>query len=226
MRTGVLKALAERIFNYLTATLLAAGVVVLLDVWVGAWYGVKLVRGKSQPRLATWLIFEIGVVMSLVAYFASHDHSFVKAALNLTDFVVVSVIVGLLFLQGRGGGIPFSRNEQVCLVICCVTLVAWALTKTAWVGFVGFQVVMTVAYLPTIESMWRWKRGPSPEPVEAWSVNAVAALIGVGLDVTGGHDYVAMLYPLRACLLCLMVVGLVVRWERLNRRGVHVERSA
>ena len=199
---------------------------VALDVWVGAWYGVKLVRGKSQPRVATWLIFEIGVVMSLAAYFASHDHSFVKAALNLTDFVVVSVIVGLLFLQGRGGRIRFTRNEQVCLVICCVTLAAWAITKTAWIGFVGFQVVMTVAYLPTIESMWRWKVGPSPEPVEAWGVNAVAALIGVGLDASGRHDYLAMLYPLRACLLCLLIVGLVVRWERLNRRAARVEGSA
>ena len=109
---------------------------------------------------------------------------------------------------------------QLLLLIAGITMVAWMITKTAWIGFVGFQVVMTLAYLPTIESMWRWRPGRSPEPIEAWGLNAVAALIGVVLDVTGRHDYVAMLYPLRACLLCLMIVVLAVRWERKSRAAL------
>ena len=197
----------------MTVTLCAAGVVVLLDLWVGGRYCVKLMRGEAHPRMATWLIFELGVVMSLVAYFASRDHSVVKAALNLTDAVVVTGIIAALLIRERGGGIRFTKNERLCLVISGITIVAWAITRTAWIGFVGFQVVMTVAYAPTIESLWEVKRGGAPEPVEAWSVNAVAALIGVVVDATGTHDYVAMLYPLRACLLCLVVVGLVVRWN-------------
>jgi uncharacterized membrane protein YkvI len=203
-----------------TVTLFAAGVVALLDVCVGARYCVKLIRKESHPRIATWLIFELGVVMSLVAYFASRDHSLVKAVLNLTDFVVVTVILAALFFEQRAGKIVFTRNERLCLLIAGITMLAWMITKTAWIGFVGFQVVMTVAYVPTIESMWQWKPGRSPEPVETWSINAVAALIGVVLDVTGSHDYVAMLYPLRAFLLCVMIVGLVVRWERKSRADV------
>ncbi len=204
----------------MTVTLFAAGVVALLDVCVGARYCVKLIRKEAHPRIATWLIFELGVVMSLVAYFASRDHSLVKAVLNLTDFVVVTVILAALFFEQRAGKIVFTRNERLCLLIAGITMLAWMITKTAWIGFVGFQVVMTVAYVPTIESMWQWKPGRSPEPVETWSINAVAALIGVVLDVTGSHDYVAMLYPLRAFLLCVMIVGLVVRWERKSRADV------
>ena len=191
----------------------------LLDVCVGARYCVKLIRKEAHPRIATWLIFELGVVMSLVAYFASRDHSLVKAALNLTDFVVVTVILAALFFEPRDEKILFTRNERLCLLIAGITVVAWMITKTAWIGFVGFQVVMTVAYLPTIESMWQWKPGRSPEPIETWGINAVAALIGVLLDVTGSHDYVAMLYPLRAFLLCVMIVVLVLRWERKSRAG-------
>ena len=71
-------------------------------------------------------------------------------------------------------------------------------------------------------TMWTWLSLPgwmvmSPEPVETWGMNAVAALIGVVLDATGRHDYVAMLYPLRAFLLCVVIVVLVVRWERKSR---------
>jgi hypothetical protein len=192
-------------------------VVALLDICVGARYCAKLIRKETSPRIATWLIFEIGVVMSLAAYFASHDHSIVKAALNLTDGIVVTAILTSLLIEQRGGRIQFTRNEQLCLVISCITMAAWTITKTAWIGFVGFQVVMSVAYFPTIESVWQWKLGGSPEPVETWSITAVAALIGVVIDVTGSHDYMAMLYPLRAFILCMIIVVLVRRWEQKSK---------
>ncbi len=189
----------------------------LLDVWVGALYCAKLIRKQIAPRIATWLIFELGIAMSLAAYFASPDHSIVKAALNLTDAVMVSLILSLLLFEQRSRKILFTRNEQLCLGISCITVAAWAITKTAWLGFVGFQVVMSVAYFPTIESVWRWKPSRPPEPIAPWSINAVAALIGVVVDATGNHDYIAALYPLRAFILCMVLVALVARWKRKSR---------
>lgn len=191
--------------------------VVLLELGVGARYCAKLIRKQTSPRIATWLIFELGVVMSLAAYFASQHHSIVKAALNLTDAIVVTVILASLFFERRGQKIRFTKNEKLCLWIACITMAAWAITKTPWIGLAGFQVVMSVAYVPTIESVWHWKPGGSPEPIETWSINAVAALIGVVIDVTGRHDYLAMLYPLRAFLLCMMIVGLVWRGQKKSR---------
>jgi hypothetical protein len=190
--------------------------VALLDIWVGARYCAKLIRKEIRPRFATWLIFEIGVFMSLAAYFTSNDHSIVKGALNVTDGIVVTVIIVTLLIQQRGAKIVFTRNEQLCLAISCITLVEWTISKTAWIGFLGFQVVMSVAYFPTVQSLWHWKPGRSPEPVETWSVNALAALIAMAVDATGGHDFVAMLYPLRAFILCMTIVVLVGRWERKN----------
>jgi hypothetical protein len=201
----------------LTASILGASIVAILDVCVGARYCVKLIRKKACPRIATWLIFEIGVLMSLAAYFASHEHSIVKAALNVTDGIVVTVILGSLLVEQRGRKILFTRNEQLCLVIACITMAAWIISRTAWVGFLGFQVVMSVAYFPTIESVWQWKPGRSPEPFETWSINAIAAFIGVLIDITGSHDYMAMLYPLRAFILCMIIVALVGRWEQKTK---------
>jgi hypothetical protein len=60
----------------------AAITVVLLVFYVGARYCIKLIRKEISPRIATWLIFEIGVVMSLASYLAGNDHSLIKAALN------------------------------------------------------------------------------------------------------------------------------------------------
>jgi hypothetical protein len=201
----------------MTASVCAACIVALLDSLVGARYCARLFRREAHPRIATWLIFAIGIAMSLAAYLASHDHSIVKAALNLTDAAVVAVVLVSILIVQRGGKILFTRNEQVCLVISGITLLAWALTRTAWIGFAGFQVVMSVAYIPTIESVARWQPGPSPEPIETWGLNAAAGMTGVISDVTGSHDYLAMLYPLRAFILCMIVVVLVGRWQYKSR---------
>jgi hypothetical protein len=201
-----------------TASTCAAIVVALLDVCVGARYCEQLIRKKIQPRIATWLIFEIGVLMSLATYFTSHDHSVVKSSLNVTDSAVVTIILTALFIETRDRRIRFTRNEQLSLIVSCVSLAAWMITKTAWVGFAGFQLVMSVAYFPTIESLWACRPGRAPEPVETWSINAVAALIGVTIDLTGAHpDYIAMLYPLRAFILCVTVVVLLARWNFKNK---------
>jgi hypothetical protein len=133
--------------------------VALLDLGVGARYCAKLIRKETFPRIATWLIFEIGVLMSLAAYFASNDHSFVKDALNITDAIVVTAILASLFIEQRGVKIQFTWNEQLCLVISSITVAAWALTRTPWIGFAGFQVVMSVAYFPTIESVCTHRSG-------------------------------------------------------------------
>jgi hypothetical protein len=201
-----------------TASSCAAVVVASLDVCVGARYCEKLIRKQIHPRIATWLIFEIGVLMSLATYFTSHDHSIVKSSLNVTDSAIVTIILAALFIETRDRRIRFTRNEQLSLLISFVSLAAWMMTKTAWIGFAGFQLVMSVAYFPTIESLWAWRPRRAPEPVETWIINAAAALIGVAIDITGAHpDYLAMFYPLRAFVLCMTVVVLVARWNYKNK---------
>jgi hypothetical protein len=190
---------------------------VVLDTVTGLSYCMKLARGKAQPRIATWLIFEIGVGMSLATYFASRDHSLLKAALNLTDAATVTTIIAVLLFIGRGTKLRFTRNEQLSLLLSLITLVLWGITHSDWLGFIGFQIVMSVAYVPTVESLWHWRPGPAPEPATTWFINAAAALLGILVDITGPHhDYLAMLYPLRAFMLCLLVVILVQRWKHLN----------
>jgi len=201
----------------MNASTFAAITVVLLVFYVGARYCTKLIRKEISPRIATWLIFEIGVVMSLASYLAGNDHSLIKAALNAADCLQVTAILLTLMFEQRGRKIQFTRNELASLGISCGAAIAWMVTKTGWIGFIGFQLVMSVAYLPTIESLWCWKPGPSPEPMEKWGINVIIALIGVVVDITGRHDYLAMVYPLRALILCVVVVALITRWEQKSK---------
>jgi uncharacterized membrane protein YkvI len=195
----------------------AAITVVLLVFYVGARYCIKFLRGEIAPRFATWLIFEIGVAMSLASYLSGNAHSLTKAALNAADCIQVTVILFALLIGRRERKIEFTRKEVFSLWISGLATVAWIVTKTGWIGFIGFQTVMSIAYLPTIESLWHWKSGTSPEPMEKWGINILIALIGLSVDMTGRHDYLAMVYPLRALILCIIVAALIIRWERKNR---------
>jgi uncharacterized membrane protein YkvI len=147
------------------------------------------------------------------------QHSLIKAALNAADSLQVTVILITLLIEQRGRKIDFTKNELASLVISCVAAGVWMITRTGWIGFFGFQFVMCVAYLPTIESLWNWNLGPSPEPMEKWGINIVIASIGIIVDITDRHDYVAMVYPLRALVLCMIVVLLISRWQLKNKTG-------
>jgi uncharacterized membrane protein YkvI len=195
----------------------AAVATAFLDACVGTVYCVKMLRGQSSPRFTTWLIFEIGVLLSLAAYFTSPHPTLIKAALNATDAVVVSAILIRIVVTHRNKNFYFTANEKLCLAISCVAAAAWAITRTGWVGVAGFQLLMSMAYLPTVESLWQWKYGPAPEPWETWSLNALIGVIGVVTDLTGTRDYVATIYPLRAFLLCALVVALIIRWHAKNK---------
>ncbi|MBB5061032.1 hypothetical protein HDF16_005768 [Granulicella aggregans] len=50
--------------------------------------------------------------------------------------------------------------------------------------------------------------------MENWGINVIIALIGLTVDLTGRHDYLAMVYPLRALIFCIMVVFLIARCEQ------------
>lgn len=198
----------------MNASTVAAITVVLLVFYVGIRYCTKVIRKEISPRIATWLIFEIGVVMSLASYLAGSEHSLLKAALNAADSLQVTVILAVLTLEQRGRKIRFTRNEMLSLAIAGMAALAWIVTRAGWIGFIGFQSVMCIAYLPTIESLWHCKQGPPPEPMEKWSINILIALIGTVVDITGKQDYLAIVYPLRALILCILVVVLIARWKQ------------
>ena len=201
----------------LNITNLSASIVVVLVFYVGTRYCVRFLRREISPRIATWLIFEIGVAMSLASYLTGHDHSLTKAALNVADCFQVTVILLVLLLRRERPMLDFTGKEHLSLWVAGVAGAAWMFTRDGWVGFVGFQIVMSVAYLPTLESLWRWKPGKPPEPLDKWSINVLITLIGLVVDLTGKRDYFAMVYPLRALVLCLLVVSLILRWELKNQ---------
>ena len=96
-------------------TNLAAITVVLLVFYVGVRYCIKLLRGDIAPRFAIWLIFEVGVAMSLASYLSGSDHSLTKAALNMADCIQVTVVLAALIIGQKGRTLQFTPSERLSL---------------------------------------------------------------------------------------------------------------
>jgi len=60
------------------------------------------------------------------------------------------------------------------------------------------------------------------QPQDKWIINVLITLIGLVVDLSGKRDYLAMIYPLRALILCTLVVALIFRWQQKNKQ---LERS-
>jgi hypothetical protein len=95
--------------------------------------------------------------MSLASYLAGNDHSLTKATLDTADCNQVTVILLALLIGQKGNKILFTRSERVSLWISGLAAAAWMLTRTGWIGFIGIQAIMSIAYLPTIESLLHCK---------------------------------------------------------------------
>ncbi len=90
-------------------TNVAAFIVVALVLYVGMLYCKRFLRGEISPRIATWMIFEIGVAMSLASYLTEKDNSLTKAALNVADCFQVTVILLVLSLGRNQQKIRFAQ---------------------------------------------------------------------------------------------------------------------
>jgi hypothetical protein len=94
-------------------TNLAAITIVLLVFYVGTQYCVRFLRGEIAPRIATWLIFEMSVSVSLASYLAGRDHSLTKAVLNAADCIQVTVILFVLVIGRREQKVKLTRKDII-----------------------------------------------------------------------------------------------------------------
>src|SRR3989344_1847954 len=142
-----------------------ACVVALLMGAMGARCCWLIVAGGVQPALATWLIFEVAVVLSLTSYFATNDSDWVSNIANTVDSVTVTAILGTLILFGDGREWQFGRVEIGCLVAAGGIVVFWRVSRNAMAANLAIQTIMVAAYVPTLVRLWH-----SPENTESFGV--------------------------------------------------------
>jgi hypothetical protein len=165
---------------------------------------------QIHPVLATWLIFCVAVTFSLMTYWSSKQHSLISNIANVSDLVTVWMVLASILLFSKEVRLHFNAVEIACLLVSGTVLVWWRFTKQHAASNIMLQIVMTVAYLPTLFQLWYAQS--NTESFGVWAVTWVGSCVAL-VPAIIDRDKLAVVYALRALLLISAIIGLMIRLE-------------
>jgi len=153
-----------------------------ISLWGTGRYMVEIARGRTRPRLASWIAWGTanGVLMVIALL---HDNTMAATFNGLAAFGNISVLV----LSGikRAGDLPNNATDWTCLAAAGLCLTGIVLFPQAMyaVAFLG-MAANVIATWPTIRHAWL---RPQEEAWQLFAANAGANALGlVGVVAAGG----------------------------------------
>lgn len=163
-------------------------------------YIIEIIRGKTKPRIVSWLTWTILTAIACAASFA--DRQYPAAILMFCAVIETALVVVLGFKHGDRS---FERLDIVCQLGALIGLALWFTLKSPMLAVL---VTVAIDFTGAIPTLWHsWK---SPHE-ETWAAYALAGL-GGGLTVlAAGHWQVtAVLYPLYILVINAVLTGIIL----------------
>ncbi|EKD24221.1 MAG: hypothetical protein ACD_81C00078G0002 [uncultured bacterium] len=173
-------------------------------------YCQQVLSGVVQPRLASWVIFLIGSILSLVSYFASAGkHNATNNLANIADVLATLAVIVVLTLQGSR--LELSTFDQYCLFSAGGIVVIWMFAGHTTANLL-LQGLMIVGYFPMIRSLWSATQ--NSESFVLWGTALVTSSIALCMSWRNRRvDPLAPVYAIRACILVGILLALMFRIE-------------
>ncbi|MCX6713392.1 MAG: hypothetical protein NTY66_04265 [Candidatus Vogelbacteria bacterium] len=196
--------------------------IISLTVLMTGWYCLQAAWGRIAPTLSTWLIFLVATILQILTYkWASKEHGWFTNVYAITDTIAVGITVLLIFFFGKKVKRRFRRIDVRCLRGAGAVWLVWGfgmavLPNSSLICNFAIQAIMVLAYFPTWGKLWRAKQ--KTEPYSVWVVNEFTALLGLSL-VLPKHDWISIVYSVRAIVSVLIVLLLLFRLDILAKRN-------
>ncbi len=178
---------------------------------VGLTYSYSIMKGKIKPVVTTWFLFSVTVALSLSSYLLTATHSFTGNMINVADVAMCWTILLVLVFKNKSAVLHFTKFEIFCLSLSGIIVVFWALTREHAAANVLLQIVLTIAYFPTLVHVWHAEH--NTEPLTIWVINWIATLAGFIASILK-QDSLGSLYGLRALVLISVLLVLMIRIKR------------
>ncbi|MBX4189273.1 hypothetical protein KW785_01600 [Candidatus Parcubacteria bacterium] len=177
------------------------------------WYIYLVLTNRVRPVAASWIILAATMTLGLVSYWLSAKHSLAGGIGNITGAASTDSIIFAVLWMRRKEKLIFSPIQRQCLQMAGVILVVWGILKflvggstAATIANVLTQIVMVVGYVPLVERLKATHK--DTESLFTWSMICLASGISM-LPAVVNHDYLGVLYGLRAVLTSGIAVYLV-----------------
>ena len=163
-------------------------------------YLLDIVRGRTKPRLVSWLVWSVLLGIGSAAAFTTRQLP--AGVLSLCD----ALACGLVVLVGyKHGDRALGRLDVACLLGAFLALGLWGLLNSAAVAAVVIVVTDFVGAIPTFRHSWL-------RPYEeTWLAFVLSGLSGaVALLAANFAVLTAVVYPLYILMANFMIVTLLL----------------
>jgi hypothetical protein len=174
-----------------------AGIIALLGFVP---YGLSVLRGTTQPSIASWVIWTaLGAVTS-----ASYFYSASMSSWWVTGSYAIGPCV-ILFLSLRVGTFTWDKLDSLYILCALLGLVWWWISGVATTAQAVSVCVDMLGAVPTLRKCW--KRPDSEDPVAWWVFFGAGVL---NLFAVENWSFASGLYPIytlgiaAATLFCLV----------------------
>ncbi len=173
---------------------------------------------KTDPSLAMWFIFTLAVTLNAASLLIQRPMNLEAVFYCLAD-VIMCASVSIVIVVRAGGKVVFSAFERYCLLVSYAIAIFWFATMNSFWTSVIAQVILVVGYFPTVEKMVKAKR--NTEPFSIWSCSLVNGLVSLYPAIESGN-VLSVAYSVRAIISVSLLLILMVRYERRNRKTIMV----
>lgn len=172
-------------------------------------YIVYILRGKSKPNIASWLIW-IGLqVLNTVTYFDMSQDWFKSANALINMISTVSILAVALF-KGRLSGL--NKWDISVFGLAAGIALLWAYDQNSAQANMLLQIAVGIGFIPTIRGVWK---DASLERLPPWIFFTLGHLLSIPiifLRWQGRHE--ELIFPILQVFLNLaVIISMKKPWE-------------
>ena len=200
--------------------------IVVAETFFGLCYVYKILKGKADPTISTWIIFLVGCTLSFATYVLHTEWDLKSGIINTTDLVYVVVIFIAILLCGKPDKREAEEDEEgkkeaqlmksfeKWYLAGAGGIVAYGvITGNAWNSNVLTQILMSFAYFPMFHKMLKQKK--KKDSYFAWLPAASISLLGLYPAISGGNT-LAVIYASRALFFSSVTCLIMAYYQFVN----------
>ena len=193
-------------------TLIYTGIIVCIAAYFVI-YVRGIYNGTVKPVLATWLFLSLAVSISFFTDFHKTGIVGISANFfNLVDsFSVITIFIIVLFKKDTRKS--FTSFEKWCVGFVTLILISWLITASDVLTHLAIQVILVVAYLPSLAKLWKAKE--NTEALGTWIFDCIASILGLIIPILQG-DILPIIYGVRSVISTILMVIFILRIKLKN----------
>lgn len=175
-------------------------------------YIFAILRGKTTPNRATWIIWTVVSTVSLFSYGASGAEHTIWYPIS--DALAPFIILLLSIKQGEGG---WTQLDRGCLVTAGIGVFFWWLFGSALLGLCMSLLADAMGAIPTMIKVYQ---RPKSEDRNAWAMTFIAVVLNLGA-VENWHSFSILVYPIYM-LISMGIITMLIWFPRKNKMNILV----